>query len=166
MNKYLTYLEFRTGYYRNLTVCKNLLESLNNCQQRDSEYIKHKTYYLAGYIIEFCYKFALFSHLKLKKTENIYSFGNEGFKKKWKEHSFGKLQNICSEEKLLFSQDIPFFGSPIADKDVKKLIENWDVQIRYSLNLTNSKIELEKDTLRKLINELQIIADKITSKYS
>lgn len=166
MSKTLNYCEFRNASYRNLTVCKELLKLLQTCEAKDEKYILHKTYYLSGYIIEFCYKFALFSHLGLSKTENVYKHGDEGFQKKWTEHSFSKLQSICEENNLKFSNDIPFLGAKIQHKNVEKLIKSWDVQIRYSLNIKNNQIELNRHNLIDLIAQLEEIVNKINSKFS
>ena len=77
---FLVYTDFRTASFRNLIVCKELLSILSTCESKNKQQILHKIYYLSGYIIEFCYKFALFSGLNISKFENISDFGEKEFK--------------------------------------------------------------------------------------
>lgn len=164
---FLVYTDFRTASFRNLIVCKELLSILSTCESKNKQQILHKIYYLSGYIIEFCYKFALFSGLNISKFENISDFGEKEFKEKWKHHSFSKLKNICIESKVIFSADIPYLGNNNIDKKVKYLIESWEVQIRYSLKLSKHPIaNLSQNDIINLVELCEEILNKITTKYS
>ncbi|SFI86035.1 hypothetical protein [Myroides guanonis] len=165
MSKHLKYTDFRTASYRNLYVCNHLLDNFDKCNNSNKQQILHKIYYLSGYIIEFCYKYALFSQLVKYKTDNIYSIKDSGFQKKWKEHNYRKLESLCQENKIIFSKDIPFLGKKITDKNLNDLINNWDVQIRYSLNLTTSTVNLTQIEMKNLVILIEDILKKTTSKF-
>ncbi|AZA54082.1 hypothetical protein [Chryseobacterium sp. G0201] len=162
----LKYIDFRTASFRNLNVCKELLERLDNCESKNKNNILHKIYYLSGYIIEFSYKYALFHHLGLNKIDNIYNFGDDSFKKKWKDHDFSKLRLLCTDNKLNFSTDIPYFGSKIENKEIESLINSWDVQIRYNLSLANNTIMLDESRIKDFVSSIEDILNKITTKFS
>lgn len=162
----LNYVDFRKASFRNLSVCKELLERLENCESKNKNHILHKIYYLSGYIIEFSYKYALFQHLGLSKIDNIYNFGDINFKKKWKEHDFLKLRSLCLENNLNFSTDIPYFGSRIENKEIESLINSWDVQIRYNLSLANKTIILDESQMKNFVFSIEDILNKITTKFS
>lgn len=162
----LKYIDFRTASYRNLNVCKELIERLDVCDEKNKKSILHKIYYLSGYIIEFSYKFALFHHLGLSRNQNIYEYGDENFKKKWKDHSFSKLRNLCSEYNLNFSTDIPHFGKKLENKTSENLINSWDVQIRYNISLSKNSIILEELQVRSFVTSIEQILDFITTKFS
>jgi hypothetical protein len=163
----LVYIDFRSASYRNILVCKELLNLLLKCESNKKQQIIHKIYYLSGYIIEFCYKFALFHSLKLDKFENIYLYGSDEFKKKWKEHDFQKLKILCNENKVNFSSDIPYFGNSNIDKKSKSLIDSWNVQIRYSLKLSKPQISnITEEDINKFLQIIEEILNKITTKFS
>ena len=68
-DKHLSYLEFRKSALRNIHVCKVLLEeSQKEKVLAKKQQLLHKIFYLGGYVIEFMYKFALFSHLNLDRN--------------------------------------------------------------------------------------------------
>lgn len=166
-DKQLSYLDFRKAALRNIHACKVLLEqSKNENVPARKQQLLHKVFYLGGYIIEFSYKFALFSHLNLQEKDNVNKFKDEVFRKKWQVHDFKALASLCENEKLKFSQDIPFLGNNILNKDIKELIEGWDVQIRYSLGLGKKTISLKEEILKDYIKIIIEINTKINDKYS
>ncbi|MDR6158076.1 hypothetical protein QF023_001592 [Chryseobacterium sp. SLBN-27] len=155
----LVYTDFRLAGYRNLHTCKELLSILDSCDARKKKQILHNIYYLSGYIIEFCYKFALFSGLKASKFQDLGTFKDESFRKKWRDHSFERLKNICTEYKIVFSADIPYLGNNSIDKNLKELIRNWDVQMRYSIKLTKNTVLTEEDVINFVV-----LCEKILTK--
>ena len=164
-----TYMDFLRASYRNLIVCKELLSIMKCCEPHKKSQILHKVYYLSGYIIEFCYKYALFSSLNASKFESIYNFKDEDFKNKWKKdgHNFDKLKNVCSEYKIIFSSDIPYFGNNKLDEGLYNLIISWNVQIRYSLKLSNNPIsKLNENDVIRFVHLCEDILKKITEKYN
>lgn len=163
----LSYLDFRKAALRNIHACKILLEqSKNENVPAKKQQLLHKVFYLGGYVIEFSYKFALFSHLNLQENDNLNKFKDGVFRKKWQVHDFKALANLCEDEKLKFSQDIPFLGNNILNKNTKELIECWDVQIRYSLGLGKKTISLKEEILGDYIKIVTEINSKINDKYS
>ena len=162
----LVYPDFKKASYRNLVVCKELLQILPTTEARKKTHILHKVYYLSGYIIEFCYKYALFSSLNASKYENLDNFKDDNFNKKWKHHDFIKLKNVCNDNKVSFSSDIPYIGNNIINRNVKKLIDSWDVQIRYSINLSKDVINLNQNDVKELVTLCEEILNKITTKFS
>ena len=164
--KNLTYVDFRTAAYRNLHVCQELYSRSLTSESRYKKQIFHKVYYLSGYIIEFCFKYSLFSNEKISQNQNLYEYENEDFRRKWKQHDFNKLRQLCEDRNILFSSDIPYFGSKVQDKKIEKLIKAWDVQIRYSLSLSNQHLNLLESEIKNLIDFIEIVLNKITSKYS
>lgn len=163
----LVYTDFRTASHRNLVVCKELLNILPNCDNPKKQRILHKIYYLSGYIIEFCYKFALFHTLKLGKFEDINDFRDAAFRKKWREHNFQKLRNLCDENKIVFSSDIPYLGNNIKDPKIRTLINCWDVQIRYSINLSKLSVgNLCEKEINDFVFLMEDILSKTTTKFS
>jgi hypothetical protein len=165
MSKKLTYTDFRTASYRNLTVCKHLLENFEECQQSKKKQILHKIYYLSGYIIEFCFKYALFSKLVESSSQNIYEVKDPQFQQRWREHNYCKLSDLCSENKVNFSEDIPYMGKKISDKKINSLLLSWDVQIRYSLNLSKSTVDLKEKEIRELVILTEQILNKVNSRF-
>lgn len=163
----LSYLEFRKACFRNLEICQILLNSYEICnKENERQSILHKVYYLGGYVIEFAIKFSLFSHLKSKiNVSNVYEWEN----KDWKDHNFQKLKNIATSHNLSYSQDIPFLGNTSnLSKETLNLIQNWDVQIRYSLTLnkTNKSIKLNFKELLDYFKCIEKITNQITTKYN
>lgn len=165
-NKVLSYLEFRKAAYRNISVCEILLKTYdsenNNVVKKQ---ILFKTFYLGGYVIEFLYKFSLFSHLNISVNDDVYKFRDNEFQKKWKVHNFDHLNDLCENEGLKFSTDIPYFGNNILNKNVAKLIDAWDVQIRYSLVLSKKSIILEYEDLQLYLKTIKDINKKINLLY-
>lgn len=164
-NKTLSYLEFRKAALRNISVCEILLKTYDKEKQINKKQILIKTFYLGGYVIEFLYKFALFSHLNLTNTDDVYNFRDQEFQKQWRVHNFVQLNILCLNEGLIFSSDIPFLGNNSLNKNVNNLFNAWDVQIRYSLNLSKTKIELDYNDLSKYIETIKDISTKINSIY-
>ncbi|MET3025685.1 hypothetical protein ABXT06_03310 [Flavobacterium sp. UW10123] len=168
-DKTLSYTEFRKAAIRNINVCEILLKTYETEKLVNQKQILYKTFYLGGYVIEFLYKFSLFSHLSLDSNENVYNYGDLDFQKKWKVHNFDQLNILCQNEGLTFSTDIPYFGTTSLDKKVIKLFDSWDVQIRYSLNLSKKgikQIDLEYNEITKYIETIKDINKKITSRFS
>jgi hypothetical protein len=166
--KQMSHLEFREACYRNLAVCQMLLNTYSaSSKTTHKKSILHKTYYLGGYVIEFAIKYSLFSHLKKSiRLTNVYEWEN----KEWHNHDFSKLKNIATKNGLIYSQDIPFLGNRTnLSEHTLNLIDNWDVQIRYSLKLNKSKhtkrIGLSIQNLTEYIECVQQITDLITTKY-
>lgn len=163
----LIYTDFITASHRNLAVCKELLSILPNCDNPKKQRILHKVYYLSGYIVEFCYKYAFFHSLRVNKYENLNEFRDNEFRKKWREHSFQKLRNLCDENKIVFSSDIPYLGSNIADRKNKMLINSWDVQIRYSIKLSKSLVgNLCESEITNFVFLMEDILNKTITKFS
>lgn len=162
----LSYIEFRKAAIRNINVCEILLKSYSIEKPVVQKQILFKTYYLGGYVLEFLYKFSLFSHLSLDYNDDVYHYRNQEFQKKWKVHNFDQLNILCQDEGLKFSTDIPYFGTSSLDKNVNKLFDAWDVQIRYSLSLSKKGIDLEYNDLVKYIEIIKEINYKINSKFS
>jgi len=111
----------------------------------------------------------LFSSLNASKFESIYNFKDEDFKNKWKKdgHNFDKLKNVCSEYKIIFSSDIPYFGNNKLDEGLYNLIISWNVQIRYSLKLSNNPIsKLNENDVIRFVHLCEDILKKITEKYN
>lgn len=168
----LIYTDFRKASYRNLIVCQELLGVLEKCEPSRYSHIVHKIYYLGGYIIEYTYKFALFSHLLPKENAktNIYEYRKEDdFDKKWTVHDFNTLRTLCSSCKVKFNTDVPYFGNTKISKDFRMLLTSWNVQIRYSSNLTNTeegapKLDFRKINIQEFVYALRDIVDKFYSK--
>ncbi len=164
---YLNYLDFRTASYRNLNVCKQLLGILENCNELQKKEILHKVFYLGGYIVEFSYKFAFFEAFKLKQelneSDDIYTFLDDSFRKKWKTHNFDALNNLCSSYDIKFNQDIPYFGNK-QNVIFNNLVRSWDVQIRYSLAMSRQSIELNEGNIRMFVETLEKIVSHFHSK--
>ncbi len=165
-NKILSYLEFRKAAYRNLSVCEILLKMYDVENNKIvKNHILFKTFYLGGYVIEFLYKFSLFSHLNVSITQDVYDYRTSDFQKKWKVHNFDHLSNLCQDEGIRFSTDIPYFGNNIQNKNVAKLIEAWDVQIRYSLVLSRKDVILNYVDLKHYVEIIKDINKKINTQY-
>lgn len=165
-NKPISYLEFRKAAIRNIAACDILLKNYHELKPATQKHILHKIYYLGGYVVEFLYKFSLFSHLNLSHTEDVYKFKDTDFQKKWKVHDYRQLNNLCEKEGLKFSTDIPFFGNNTLNKNIATLFDGWDVQIRYSQNLCKREIELRHEDLIVFLSVIKDINNKINSTYS
>lgn len=165
MPKKLTFPEFRTAGYRNLSVCRELLGSLKYCPERSKTHVLHKIFYLSGYIIEFSFKYVLFSELKLKESENLYTYENEAFRKSWQQHNFDRLRLLLNTKKIIISTDVPFLGIKVENKVLDELIKAWDVQIRYSLSLSQQPVVLTQKLMEELVNLTEQILNKVTTKY-
>jgi hypothetical protein len=170
--KTLIYSDFKSASYRNLIVCRELLQFLPILEPNIKTEILHKVYYLSGYIIECCYKFALFSHISknkdfsLNKSTNLLEYRkDENFPKKWKTHSFDTLKNLCSENSLIFSSDIPFLGQN-KNRELNNLKMRWNTEIRYSLKLTNQEVELSEENLQLFLTEIEKMVEKINLLYN
>lgn len=170
--KMLVYPDFKEASERNLMVCKKLLELLTSVEQFNKKLeILHKVYYLGGYIIEFCYKYALFSHISiqdtnLNKTTNLNEYKEEvKFPKQWKIHKFDILENICSKHDLQFSSDIPFLGQTNC-KELNKLKMRWNTEIRYSLKLANQEIELNEKNIKLFLDKIEEMFIEVNKKYN
>ncbi len=164
-NKCISYLEFRKAAIRNISICDILLKKYDSEKSVVQKQILYKTFYLGGYVVEFLYKFSLFSHLNLSSSDDVYSYRNEDFQKKWKVHNFNQLSMLCESEGLKFSTDIPYFGNNQVNPNVKKIFEAWDVQIRYSLNLSKKSIDLEYNDLTQFLITIKDIEKKINRLY-
>lgn len=164
-SKTISYLEFRKAAIRNITVCEILLKTYNSEKPINQRQILYKTYYLGGYVIEFLYKFSLFSHLNIGQFDDVYKFKNQEFQSKWKVHNYDQLNFLCEKEGLKFSSDIPYLGNNLPNKKVTELFDAWDVQIRYSLNLGKKNVELTYDDLNTFIETIKEINKKINSIY-
>ena len=165
-SKVISYLEFRRAAYRNLAVCEILLKKYDSETPVMRKHILYKTYYLGGYVVEFLYKFSLFSHLNLNHTQDVYKCKNLDFQKRWRVHDYAKLNVLCEDEGLIFSSDIPFLGNKTLNKNIEKLFDAWDVQIRYSINLSRKKVDLQYSVIVKYIETIKDINNKINSIYS
>ena len=165
MAKKLNFLEFRTAGFRNLNVCKELVTCLENCDSARKVNLLHKIFYLSGYVIEFSFKYILFNSLKLGKFENLYTYRDEAFRKKWQQHDFEKLRSLCTECKIHLNTDIPYLGTRIKDKELEALLKAWDVQIRYSLVLSHHAVVLEESRMRDLVRLIEEILTKVVTKY-
>jgi len=165
MPKKLTFPEFRTAGYRNLSVCRELLGSLNACPKRSKVHVLHKIFYLSGYIIEFSFKYVLFSSLRLKESQNLYDYEDDRFRKSWQQHNFDKLRTLINNKRIIISTDIPFIGIKVENKELDDLIKAWDVQIRYSLGLSNQPVLLTQQLMTELVDLTEQILNKVTTKY-
>jgi hypothetical protein len=164
-NNVISYLEFRRAAIRNISVCEILLNNYPTEKSGNQKQLLYKTFYLAGYVVEFLYKYSLFSHLNLANTECVYKYRNAEFQKKWKVHNFDQLYSLCEDEGLIFSADIPYLGHKLSDKNLTLLMDAWDVQIRYSMNLSRKKISLSYEDLSKFIKMIKIINTKVNAQY-
>jgi|GEM_PF-4586118 len=165
MKSKLTFPDFRTAGYRNISVCKELLDSLKDCPARNKVHILHKIFYLSGYVVEFSFKYILFSSLRLRESQNLYEYEDLAFRKRWQQHNFDKLRVLLTAKKVIISTDIPFLGNKVDNRKLDELLKAWDVQIRYSLGLSNNPVILTQQLMEELVNLTEQILNKVTTKH-
>ncbi|MET3128851.1 hypothetical protein ABID42_003970 [Arcicella rosea] len=144
-----------------------MLDILENCNELQKKEILHKVFYLGGYIVEFSYKFAFFEAFKLKQelneSDDINTFLDDSFRKKWRIHNFDNLNTLCSNNGVTFNQDIPYFGNK-QNVIFNKLVKSWDVQIRYSLAMSRQYIDLNEGNIRMFVETLEKIVSHFHSR--
>ncbi|UPK69433.1 hypothetical protein [Chitinophaga filiformis] len=116
-------------------------------------------------MIEFSFKYILFSSLRVKETQNLYEYDDEIFRKSWQQHNFDRLRLVLDTKRIIISTDVPYIGIKVENKELDDLIKAWDVQIRYSLGLSHQPVVLTEPLMEEFVGLTEQILKRVTSKY-
>ncbi len=143
------YGEFKRASKKHLISCECLINSLDNNCSKEEKYILTTIYYLTGYIFETILKFAIYSAIGYKNSEDIKKLNNNGLSY----DSDIKIHNLTKLKRTVEAKNITSLSKY---EDNKNLFSNWNSEIRYSENVEYSKEEIlsffkfSKDTYETL----------------
>lgn len=193
----MLYGEYLKCARKHLLACQELFDSYND-NQRTNESVWLELYYLSGYIIEAIVVYSVYKLYNWNPEKDIQNCYNWSFTRetgidfyRLRRHPRTKeiivpddLRNRDSQlsieghdfksivKKLLESNpsmdSVPYIGNGYIDEDIRRLIENWKPEVRYTYDSTNYRgingrlnLQLDYDVIKRLINTCRLICSNI-----
>lgn len=169
----MRYTEYYANSKKHLHATLSILDSFNKKKEQISKYTLLELYYLSGYILEgavvyLAYKmgnwpeqddirdicnvsFTAATGLDFFKNGNRKGHKTLGNSFSIQSHSFQPIVKNILKPNSAFDL-IPYIGTsaPI-DSDVEILIDNWNPRLRYTYEDAKIPVELNEDSLRRLL---------------
>lgn len=126
--------EYNEACKRHVQACESLLRDMKEYSEKKQKRILQEAYYLAGYIFECIYKYAIYALIEYDPKESVNDLNKDGltFKKHIKKHDFSILRD---ELDTRIGGNIPFIKTKEGiEKEIIDLYEKWDPKFRYEAN--------------------------------
>jgi hypothetical protein len=123
--------EYKRASKRHEQACEVLMDNMRKYSYDKQKHILLEVYYLAGYIYECIYKYALFAFINYDPNKSVTELNQDGlsFKTHIKTHKFSVL---TEELNLRTPGNIPFINyEEQIDYDIQELYYNWKPEFRY-----------------------------------
>jgi hypothetical protein len=157
----MIFKEYRIASERHEQACEILLKNLRQYSQEKQQRILHQVYYLAGYIYECIYKYAIFARLSEWNPEDPVDVLNQdglSFKKDINSHKFSHFKDILSTK---MTTPIPFINYEDGiDEEILEMYEDWRTKFRYEgyskygEEKIREFVEWGKKTRREVLNNV------------
>lgn len=158
----MLFTEYYHSALRHLDVCKLMLHTLSSMKDKKQR-LMLDIYYLSGYIIETMISYSCFVSIGWRKKDNIekYSLYNKGFKT----HKLSAKLTFATSKAYCDFSGIVLLGKSISNEVEKKMFNEWSEVVRYQSPKTCSKLDFTENDLRKYVNDIDLMFDKLSKKY-
>lgn len=183
----MTYKDFKESAQRHLDACYHILEYIDSSpaahKKTKSDRLSMNVYYLSGYVIECIIKFAFFKAIDHritidnkfkyhKRNDDTYQYGfTTDFERNLKTHNLDALRVYLGDVHKDLSRDIPFIRQSIRNTKYKMMIDNWNSEIRYAIEVNGTQVRglkaliVEPDLMKQYLDDVvKPIFDSLTTR--
>ena len=136
--------EYKIACKRHVQACESLLENLKDSSDNKQRLILQEVYYLAGYIFECIFKYAIFVLIDYEPQEAVEKLNRDklSYEKHIKHHKISILRNKVDEKMTGNISSVK--NEEGIEPEIMDLFKNWGPKFRYEKNPSINEEKIKK----------------------